>query len=179
MKRSFRWSTLRDDWTLDFKFRLSDAAVQPAIARTTVTQPRGYRQTVQSPVTVKDGYATWSVVYPLADESGYVPVPVRCEWRTSHYVFDVELLQDGRRVQEGTNWFATTALMPHSSRGVPLIGLYSQHLVECAPSRPVYIDEDEVSVDFRIIPGRIHGVTATMDVVKPGRSDVLAGPQEA
>ncbi len=168
--------TLRDDWTLDFKIRLSDASARPTTARTTVTQPRGYRQTVESPVTVKDGYATWSVVYPLADESGYVPVPARCQWRTSHYIFDVELIQDGRRVQEGTHWIATTALMPHSSRGVPLIGLYYQHLVECAPSRPVYIDEDEVSVDFRAIPARLRGATATMDVVKPGTAEVLAGP---
>ena len=167
---------VKDDWTLDLQMHLDDDNPPLTGVRTTITQPRGYRETISSQLTVQDAVAQWQVPYTLSDEASYERYEWRADWRASYYVLHVELLAGPEVVHHGSGWFSTTRFMPHSSRGVPLVGLYSQHLVECAPERCVYIDADDVSVMVRGIKDRLSSCQATMDVVEPGQSKPLSGP---
>ena len=40
----------------------------PTTARTHITQPLGYSQTLQAPVELRQGCAHWQLTYPLCDE---------------------------------------------------------------------------------------------------------------
>ena len=46
-----------DRWTLSFALDLEEGAA-PTTARTRITQPRGYSQTLQAPVKLRQGCAT-------------------------------------------------------------------------------------------------------------------------
>ncbi len=166
-----------DLWTLSFEVGLEENVAPLTAARTRITQPRGYSQTLQAPVILRDGTAHWTLTYPLCDEGAYQPMNRRCDWRMGEYRFEVELLEGDQVMHRAAAALSPLDFMPHIFRGEgPLIGIYSQHLVECAPDRPVYIDEDEMSVSLRTIPERVERCTATMDVVGAGDEQVLAGP---
>jgi len=167
-----------DRWTLSFALDLEEGAA-PTTARTRITQPRGYSQTLQAPVELRQGCAHWQLTYPLCDEGAYQPVNRRCDWGMGEYRFAVELLRREQVVHRAMHTLSPLDFVPHTFRGTgPLIGFYSQYLVECAPDRPVYIDTDEMSVSFRTIPARAKRCTATMDVVEAGGKNALAGPWE-
>ncbi len=168
-------AAVQDNWTLNLQMHLEDDAPLTGV-RTTITQPRGYCQTIVSEVQVHNTVARWKVPYTLSDESSYERYEWRADWRASYYILHVELLAGDEVVGQGSGWFSTTRFMPHSSRGVPLVGLYSQHLVECAPDRCVYIDTNDVSVMVRVCKERLPACRAMMDIVEPSQSEPLAGP---
>ena len=78
-----------DRWTLSFALDL-EAGAPPTTARTHITQPRGYSQTLQAPVELRQGCAHWQLTYPLCDEGAYQPVNRRCDWSMGEYRFAVE-----------------------------------------------------------------------------------------
>ena len=166
-----------DLWTLSLKVPLEAGMPPVTAARTQITQPQGYSQTMQTKVAVKDRCAAWTLTYPLCDEGTYRPMNRRCDWHMGDYRFDVDVLAGDTVAGRATARLSPLNFMPHEFRGVgPLIGMYKYHIVECAPDRPVYIDEDTMGVSFRAIPDRVARCAATMDVVKVGDSRVLAGP---
>jgi hypothetical protein len=173
-----------DHWTLLLEVGLEEGLPPITVAYTKIVQPRGYEQTITSPVTVQNGIGRWELTYPLCDEGSYHPVDRRCDWGMGEYRFEAELLAGNQVMHKASSSLSPLDFMPHTFRGVgPLIGFYSQHLVECAPDRPVYIDTDPMSVSLRTMVEPVgHGPTSgnnqrvTLDVVEAGNDQVVAGP---
>ena len=167
-----------DCWTVEFSISLA-GETPVSSARTVITQPQGYVHTLLSPVEMIEDRVHWTSTFPLVDEGAYEPRDRRADWEMGEYRFATELLEGDRVVVQAEAAISPLDFMPHTFRGVgPLIGRYSQHLVECAPDRPVYIDIDEMSVSYRAIAEGADECSITMDVVEPGGDEALAGPWE-
>ena len=59
-------AAVQDNWTLDLQMHLEDDAPLTGV-RTTITQPRGYCQTIVSQVQVHNTVARWQVPYTLSE----------------------------------------------------------------------------------------------------------------
>src|SRR5690349_161111 len=76
-------------WRLEFSIRLDPSVHSITRARTRITQPMGYVQSIESSVAVKDGLATWAVDYPLVDEGRFDPIDGPNSWEMGKYAFKV------------------------------------------------------------------------------------------
>ena len=168
---------VQDRWTLGFRAKLVHDLPDVTVARTRITQPHGYVHTFQTPVTTRDDHAVWNLMFPLSDETSYRPKDRRADWHKREYSVHVDLMAGDDVISQADEGINQLNFMPREFRGVlPLIGLYDKHLLQCSPDRPVYVDHNTVSFQYRSIPDRLDRCTATADVVKPGSNELLAGP---
>ena len=166
-----------DFWTLELSCPAGDAGKGALTARTTIEQPQGFKQVIESPVTVSGGRARWVLDYPLLDEGRFDVKPGNWNgyWIMGDYQFRAELRNGSDVVQRANGTFDPTAVCLRDAYG-PIITKYPRQFIECSPERPAYIDTDWMSFTIRTMPQRVSHCTAVVDVVKRQGDKLLAGP---
>ena len=83
-----------DFWTLEMSCPVADLDKGALTARTTIEQPQGFKQILESPVTVSGSRARWKLDYPLVDEGRFDVKPGNWNgyWIMGEYQFRAELL---------------------------------------------------------------------------------------
>jgi len=166
-----------DYWTLTLECDSSLSIEKTLTARTTIVQPQGFTQVLDSQVRFEQGRARWSLLYPLIDEGRLDVKPGNWNgfWIMGEYRFRTEFLDGSKVVQTKETTFDPMSLCQRDNYG-PIFTKYPQQFIECSPVRPAYIDTDRMSFTIRTLPDRVVECTAVVDVIAQKDKLILAGP---
>ncbi len=150
-------------------------------ATVTVTQPYGYTQTLASTAMRANDRGEITLDYPLLDEGRYASRPSkdaegRAPWGMGVYRFDVELSSKGKTVAAGVLNLDPNTFFGEIG-GMRLAQVDSLHqFIECAPTRPAFIDTSELAFTIRTLPERVKSCDVEVDIVRARNPDSLTDP---
>ena len=151
-----------------------------------VTQPNGYRQSMERAVEIQDGGVEFDVLYPLLDD-GQWEGPEKAgttedftpewdkRWIQGDYIFTACFEQQGVSPQAISTRLDVYDFYRVRS-GDPPATHSDRQFLECSPSRPIYIDADHAAFHVCTVPDRVSECELEADVVLAGTDEPLAGP---
>ncbi|MEX2306812.1 MAG: hypothetical protein WD738_04435 [Pirellulales bacterium] len=166
-----------DHWMIDLECDIDSIAAQSLRARTTIVQPQGFTQVIESSAEIDKGKARWRLVYPLIDEGRFDVQPGNWTgyWDMGVYQLRAELLDGSQVIHTAEAIFDPTSVCQRDNYG-PIFSTYPQQFIECSAVRPAYIDTDQMSFTVRTLPERVAECTVVADVTARNDETVLAGP---
>ena len=150
-------------------------------ATVTVTQPYGFAQTLTASAERSDGRGEIVLDYPLVDEGRYASRPSkdaegRAPWGLGVYRFEVELSSNRKTVATGVMNLDPNSFFGEIG-GMRLAQVDSRHqFIECAPTRPAFIDTSELAFTIRTLPDRVPSSEVQVDIVRARNPDPLSEP---
>ena len=145
-----------------------------------ITQPCGYHTEMEGRVTRQGKWAEIEIRYPLMDDGAWEQVEGYCkafDFEMGHYTFALRLRSDGHPIVTEELTFDQDQLYA-SSWKTRIRTDFPPGFIECAPLRPICIDQDEVPVWIRLRTERVPHCRVRMDVVVRGGREALVEPVE-
>ena len=114
-----------DFWTIELSCPAGDLGKAALTVGTTIVQPQGYTQILDSPVTVSGGRARWKLDYPLVDEGQFDVEPGNWNgyWIMGEYQFRSELRNGSEVVLKASGTFDPTDVCLRDTYGPIIPGL--------------------------------------------------------
>jgi hypothetical protein len=169
IEQDFFWSTLV----------LESPALHPPLrASVRVTQPQGYRQSIEiDDVRIEDGSAYLPIRYPFIDDGRYDASHGTWNgaWEMGRYVFEAEVRDESGVAATCKLTVDPNDFFPRDHRYVISVDSRKQ-FVECAPRQSLYMGEDPVHFTIRIREHRVSRCHVEVDVTGREGDARLAGP---
>ena len=164
-------------WMVGFECSAPSIDAKSLRIRTTIAQPQGFTEVIESSADVKDGKASWQLLYPLVDEGRFDVQPGNWTgyWEMGAYQLRAEVLDGEQVIHTAEATFDPMSVCQRDNYG-PIFSTYPQQFIECSALRPAYIDTDQMSFTIRTLPDRVAECTVIADVTARNDEQVLAGP---
>ena len=163
------------------RFRWPRGLDVPLTAVVVVTQPYGFRQSLDAEVRRDGGAGEVTFDYPLVDEGRFACRPSkdaegRASWGMGAYRFELSLRDGETVVARGAARLDPNTLFG-TIGGQRLAQVDSlRQFVECCPERPAFLDTTQIAFTIRTLPARVPSCAVEVDVVSARTRQRVAGP---
>ena len=147
-------------------------------ATVAVTQPQGYRQSIEVPVVrMEGGKAHLDIRYPLVDDGRYDASHGTWNgaWEMGTYLFEAELRDPSGVVATEQLSLDPHDFFPRDHRYIISVDSRKQ-FIECAPRQSLYLEEEGAAFSIRIREHRVSRCNVEVDVTEREGDHRLAGP---